>query len=224
MTPSTAKLYIDGAKQDASQPITLEYGIHQLIAKADGYQSVTRYLRVGQASAGVDITLEKSDGTEEESDKKVDDTETTQDKTDRTGEDPDSAGTTTDNDSSKQSTGENTSTEEKTSTKTDTSTDEKTSTKTDTSTEGNTATEDTATDVLTDYYKVYVDAPEGVEIYLDGNYVGISPCSFRKQSGMHVITLRKVGYETRSYTVSVDNEEKDMSYSFVDLVENKTSE
>ena len=54
---------------------------------------------------------------------------------------------------------------------------------------------------------------------MDGNYVGISPCSFRKQSGSYVITLRKTGYETRSYTVRVDDEDKDISYSFADLVE-----
>ena len=62
-----------------------------------------------------------------------------------------------------------------------------------------------------------MDAPEGVEVYLDGNYVGISPCSFRKYSGSHIITLRKSGYETRSYTIQVDKEEKDVSYSFADL-------
>jgi len=66
---------------------------------------------------------------------------------------------------------------------------------------------------------VHIDAPENVEVYLDGNYVGISPCSFKKTSGSHVITLRKSGYETRSYTVQVDEEEKDVSYSFVDLTQ-----
>ena len=66
--------------------------------------------------------------------------------------------------------------------------------------------------------------PENVEVYLDGNYVGISPCSFKKTSGSHVITLRKSGYETRSYTVQVDDEQKDVSYSFVDLtVSSQTS-
>ena len=48
LNPSDAELYIDGSQVDASQPITLEYGIHQIIAKADGYKSLTQYLRVGQ--------------------------------------------------------------------------------------------------------------------------------------------------------------------------------
>ena len=72
-------------------------------------------------------------------------------------------------------------------------------------------------------YAVHIDAPENVEVYLDGNYVGISPCSFKKTSGSHVITLRKSGYETRSYTVQVDEEEKDVSYSFVDLTASSSS-
>lgn len=162
MSPSTAELYIDGSQVDPSQPITLEYGIHQIIAKAEGYKSLTQYLRVGQESAGVDVQLDKVDSDSEES---------------------------TSSSSSGTSTGS-----------------------TDTST-SSTAT----TDTTTTYYRVHIDAPENVEVYLDGNYVGISPCSFKKTSGSHVITLRKSGYETRSYTVQIDEEQKDVSYSFVDL-------
>ena len=156
LSPSTTELYIDGSQVDPSQPISLEYGIHQIIARADGYKSLTQYLRVGQESAGVDVTLDKVDS---------------------------------DSDSTE-------------------STDSSSSTATTT-----TSTADTTTT----YYRVHIDAPENVEVYLDGNYVGISPCSFKKTSGSHVITLRKTGYETRSYTVQVDEEDKDVSYSFVDL-------
>lgn len=71
--------------------------------------------------------------------------------------------------------------------------------------------------VVTGSYMVHVDAPEGVEVYLDGNYIGISPVSFKKVEGAHIVTLRRTGYETRSYTIQVDNEEKDISYSFTEL-------
>ena len=145
LNPSSAELYIDGEKTDPSGPVDLLYGLHQLIARAEGYQSVTRYIRVAQESVGINVELEANDSGEEES------------------------------------------------------------------------TESSA-DTLVDYYQVYVDAPEGVEVYLDGNYVGISPCSFRKTAGVHVITLRKSYYETRSYTVQIDSEEKDISFSFADLV------
>lgn len=151
LSPSSAELYIDGEKVDPSGPVDLIYGIHQLIARAEGYQSVTQYIRVAQESAGINVVLEHNESEEEEESK----------------ESPE--------------------------------------------------------DTLTDYYKVYVNAPEGVEVYVDGNYVGISPCSFRKNAGVRVITLRKSYYETRSYTVQVDDEEKDMSLSFADLVYNGTS-
>lgn len=162
LSPSNAELYIDGSQVDASQPITLEYGIHQIIAKADGYKSLTQYLRVGQESAGVDVQLDKVDSDSED--------------------------------------------------------------RTESSTSSSSSTESTSTvDTTTTYYRVHIDAPENVEVYLDGNYVGISPCSFKKTSGSHVITLRKSGYETRSYTVQVDEEQKDVSYSFVDLTTSSSS-
>ncbi|MDY3658294.1 MAG: PEGA domain-containing protein, partial [Lachnospiraceae bacterium] len=173
MNPSNAELYIDGSEADPSQPISLEYGIHQIIAKADGYKSLTQYLRVGQESAGVDVQLDKADS----------------DSSGSTGES--SSGST-----SSSSTGSTSSAES-------------------TSSAGSTSS---SADTTTTYYRVHIDAPENVEVYLDGNYVGISPCSFKKTSGSHVITLRKTGYETRSYTVQVDEEEKDVSYSFVDLI------
>lgn len=155
LNPSSAELYVDGTQVDASQPIILEYGIHQLIARADGYQSLTQYLRVGDESAGINIVLDKENNTD------------------------DTAGS-----SAEDSSGSSTS---------------------------------STVDTTTDYYKVYIDAPEGAEVYLDGSYVGISPCSFKKTSGSHVVTLRKTGYATRSYTVQIDEEEKDISYSFADL-------
>lgn len=153
--PSSADIYIDGSQADISGPVSLEYGLHQLIARADGYQSITQYIRVGQESAGINVVLESNTAEEEE-------------------------------ESSRESS--------------------------------------SVTDTTTDYYKVHIDAPEGAEVYLDGNYVGISPCSFKKTAGSHVVTLRKSGYVTRSYTVQIDSEEKDISYSFAELVtDNSTS-
>ena len=148
--PASAELYIDGDKIDPSAPVSLTYGIHQLIARATGYQSVTQYIRVAQESAGINVVLDENSA---------------------------------DSDSESSS----------------------------------------SSDTVTDYYKVYVDAPEGAEVYFDGNYMGVSPCSFRKVAGGHIITLRRTGYETRSYTVQIDDEEKDISYSFADLIMNSAT-
>ncbi len=156
MNPSDATLYIDGKLTDTSEAISLEYGIHQLIAIADGYDTLTQYIKVGQASAGVSIIMEKEDASSEE-----DDDEDEKDKED-------------------------------------------------------------AVDISSTY-KVYIDTPEGVEVYLNGNYIGISPVSFAKKPGTHTITLRKSGYVTRSYTIEIDSEEKDITYSFADLLESDTN-
>lgn len=155
MTPSTATLYVDGNLVDTSLPVTLQYGIHQLLAKADGYESVVSYLKVAEASAGIEIELESSDGDEDE--------ETGSNTTVSSGD----------------------------------------------STTGNNTTKN--------YYQVHIDAPKDVEVYVDGNYIGIAPISFRKTEGVHVVTLRKTGYTPRSYTVQVDSEDKDVSYSFEEL-------
>ena len=156
MSPSGAMLYVDGNLVDTSLPVTLQYGIHQLLAKADGYESVVSYLKVAEASAGIEITLEPE---------KEDD------------EDTDTGNSTV--------------------------------------SDGDSVSDNTPT--TKNYYQVHIDAPKDVEVYLDGNYVGIAPISFKKTEGVHVITLRKTGYTPRSYTIQVDSEEKDVSYSFEEL-------
>ena len=144
LEPSQAKLYIDGEKVDTSGPVSLEYGMHQVIVRSNGYQTITTYIKVAQPSGGLSFTLDEVDAGKE-------------------------------ND------------------------------------------EQEAKDKLAQY-KVFVDAPEFAEVYLDGNYVGIAPTSFPKSEGSHIITLRRSGCETRSYTIAVDGEYKDITYSFAELL------
>jgi predicted small lipoprotein YifL len=130
-------VYVDGKLISHAMPISLQYGIHQVIAKAEGYAPLTGYFKVSKPTQNVDLELEKkSEETEKE----------------------------------------------------------------------------------TKEYKVHIDKPEGAEVYLDGNYIGIAPVSFKKEAGSHTITLRKTGYETRSYTINVDKEKKDSTFTFGDLV------
>lgn len=150
VTPSEAEVYIDAEQVDISEPVELEYGVHQMIVKAEGYETITEYVKVGQELASISITLEEA---QEDND-----------------EDEDSY---------------------------------------DSSVSGN---------ELSSGYKVYIESPTDVEVYLDGMYVGMSPVSFKKQPGVHTITLRKTGYVTKSYTVQIDDEPKDVTYSFTDLV------
>ena len=67
-------------------------------------------------------------------------------------------------------------------------------------------------------YRVYIDSPVGVEGYVDGNYLGIAPVDFAKEEGSYVISLRKTGCQTRSYTLQIDGEEKNVNYSFSELM------
>lgn len=71
--------------------------------------------------------------------------------------------------------------------------------------------------------KIYVEKPKNVEVYLDGNYMGIAPISFKKVTGSHTLTLRKAGYQTRSYTIYLYNDGEDITYSFTDLVKETDS-
>ena len=69
-----------------------------------------------------------------------------------------------------------------------------------------------------DGYQVYIDAPTGAELYVEGKYIGIIPTSFDKKAGNYVISVRKSGYTTRSYSLEIDDSNKDVHYSFSELV------
>lgn len=180
ITPATASVYIDGEKIDTSEAVTLTYGIHQLIIRAEGYETLSKYVRVGQEMATLVMELEKQSGTNN-SDSDSDETDSSD--TDHTAQE---GAAETENTASG---GENS-----------TNTDEVISAGSSSS------------------YQVRIEAPEGAEVYVDGTYIGLAPISFPKVTGSHVLTLRQSGYQTRSYTIEVDDQEKDISYSFSQMV------
>lgn len=65
--------------------------------------------------------------------------------------------------------------------------------------------------------RLYIDSPEGAEVYYDGSYKGVVPTGFSKTPGTHVITLRRDGYRTKTYTVTFDDSTDDETYSFTEL-------
>lgn len=177
VTPSEAKVTIDGKNVDVTNPVELAYGVHQMTITAEGYDTVAQYIKVAEPSANISVELEENH--------------------EKTAEEKES----TDVKSDDQKSGEEVEKDEK---------DEK-----EEAAEAGQASETTAT---SGDYRVYIDSPTGVEVYLDGNYIGIAPVSFSKKAGSYVVTLRKTGYQTRSYTLQVDSEEKDVNYSFSELV------
>ncbi len=64
---------------------------------------------------------------------------------------------------------------------------------------------------------ITIQAPEDVEVYQDNLYMGISPVTYDKATGDHTITLRRVGYVTKSYNIEVEDDGRDVTYSFPDL-------
>lgn len=150
VSPDTASIYIDGEEVDISGPVEVEYGVHQMMTKAEEYQTITQYIKVGQENATIQVTMEKDNGE---------------------------------------------------------------------SVSSNTTTTTSETEAAsTSSGKVTIAAPVGTEVYVDGSYVGIAPVSFKKTMGVHVITLRQDGYETRSYTINITDLTTDESMSFSALV------
>ena len=64
---------------------------------------------------------------------------------------------------------------------------------------------------------VTIAAPVGVSVYVDGDYVGISPITFSKVTGIHTITLYKSGYLIKSYTINETDDGEDKVYSYPSL-------
>lgn len=62
--------------------------------------------------------------------------------------------------------------------------------------------------------KVTVSKPSGVNVYLDGEYVGVAPISFTKVTGSHIITLSMSGYLSKSYTVTFSDDGVDKSLEY----------
>jgi len=200
---------MEGEKADYTQPIRLEYGIHQMIVKAEGYETISQYLKVGQQNANLNVELEPV-GTQTSENEEEENTDT--DQSNPAGEaQPETTqpGQTTEGQTNTAQSGQ--ATEGQTNTAQPGQAIEGQTNTTPTGQQQETATGEGT-------WRVKVNAPASVEVYVDGNYVGLAPVSFPKKAGSHVISLRKTGYQTRSYTIQVDAEKKDMELSFSELV------
>lgn len=191
LSPADANVYIDGNKIDTSAYVELEYGVHQMIVKAAGYETISQYLKVGQENANLNVEMEP-DGTQSAGSLTAQAEKTAGNAAEDESERDDASAAT---ETSQESTAETAAA--------------------DTAAAAQAETE-SATGEGT--WRVKVNAPANAEVYVDGSYIGLAPVSFPKKAGSHVISLRKNGYQTRSYTIQVDSEEKDMELSFSELV------
>lgn len=65
--------------------------------------------------------------------------------------------------------------------------------------------------------EITIEAPADAEVYQDNLYMGIAPVTYPKTAGSHVITLRRTGYVTRSHEIEVEEDGRDVTYSFPEL-------
>lgn len=71
-------------------------------------------------------------------------------------------------------------------------------------------------------YSVKVTSPAGAALYVDSVYAGTVPCTFKKTEGTKTITLTQSGYNTVSYSISIESGAGDLTYAFPSMV--KTQE
>ena len=186
VTPSDAAVYIDGMRVNTEGAVDIVYGKHRIYIVADGYQTYSASFNVNYAYKIKEYTLEKEDGTTENS------SSTTQ-SGNSTAQTTETAGSTTEAGTTAGSTTEDSTT------KKDNVKDVNSTTGTKTSN------------------KVTITTPNGASIYFDGEYIGIAPMSFTKVTGSHIITLSKLGYLSKSYTVTFTDDGKDESLQYDEL-------
>ena len=146
--PEQASVAVDGITINTAYPILLSFGLHQVTASADGYDTISEYVNVEGETTTVRLTLDEF-----------------------------VANTVS----------------------------------------GNTVKEDSN-------HTITIQAPADVEVYQDNLYMGIAPVTYKKTEGSHTITLRKTGYVTKSYQIEVTDDDRDLVYSFPELVSETESD
>ncbi len=245
-------MFVDGEEILTEVPHTYKYGKHKLHVMAEGYEPQDHTLKVAEPNATLFIDLEPKEGTEDSaedaSSEEVSSGDAASDYSSvpydysrynvSDGNAADTASTKEKKSSSKASSSATSGTtagvdseaattvaasEDSSSGSSDGNKGSGAATTgdgSDSSSSG--STQDNSNEITG--YRVTFDAPIGAEAYLDGNYVGMMPVSFVKVSGQHMVTLQKAGYETKSYTIHIDKEKTNVTYSFPELVPVKKDE
>ena len=192
VTPEDAEVYVDGEKMLTGTSQFVGYGYHNLKIMAEGYITQHKYLKVGTAKSVVKIELEPESDDTDSSKSSMSDSSAFSLSDDKANKSSASVSVATLPGKSASATSAS-SAEDKNKTK-------------------------TRTNKVIEGHKIYVDDPSGVELYFDGNYIGVTPVSLPKVSGSHEIILKKDGYKTKSFRVNIDSDETDVNYGFNDLV------
>ncbi len=194
ISPFGADLTIDGELMSYASPIELDYGQHNIEVSLGGYITYTGTLKVDTAGKTIRIDLP------EQSSKDA----ATVSETDSGSDNEGSGNNGTDTSSNTGSTDNNEDTGAPSSI--------------DTGDSENVSNDEFDKDTE---HKIYIQNPTGASVYLNGEYMGKSPCSFNKLIGKHVLTFIKEGYDTMSYTVEVKDDNLDTYFNMPDLSRKK---
>lgn len=209
--PENADVFVDGTRMLIGVPQTVVYGYHNLKVMADGYETQTKYLKVGTPKSVISIELEKTeDAASEASSEAAVEASTVK---------TDSAEVSSQSGSSRKDISSETVDVSKLG-----SSQTVSGNSSDSSNSSSSSGTSSAQNQVINGHKIYIDEPNGAEVYFDGNYIGIVPTNVTKVSGNHEVIVKKDGYETKSYRIHIDAEESDLSYKFPDLVKIKKEE
>ncbi len=192
--PPGTDVYVNGKLIDYEEPLTLKYGRHSVTAALTGYTTYKGTLTVSSPNPTVRIDLQQEVAEIEEDEEDEDDEKHTAKPSEEKAEVTDKPI----EDKPSNSSSDNTSLAT-------------------TSPDNKKATEDESEIQYDKKHTMSVNGPEGAEVYLNGVYKGLAPCSFPKQIGTQTISLSKEGCTTRSYTVVINDDNQNVTWTFPEL-------
>ena len=195
--PETAEVFVDGQRVLTKVPQSIQYGYHNLKILAEGYITQTKYLKIGTPKSVISLSLEKDSAAVESSSAASASTLPHKESSDLSSKDASrdkSASTATTAEQKKKET------------------------------VSQNSSDNPAQNKVIEGYRIYVDEPNGAELYFDGSYIGMIPCSIAKISGNHEVILKKDGYETKSYRIHIDTSKTDLDYKFPPMIKIKSDE
>lgn len=229
ITPNYAQLSIDGEMTDYEERVPLEYGVHNIHVELAGYETIDTNIKVASEYGDVTITMDKlaDEILDSSSSSTIYSIGGTSSSTRKSSSSTSSSSTSTTKKVS--TTASVTSSTRKTSSSTSASSSSSaTSTSASSSSTSSSVTDSSSTSssssssssssiIIGDGNTLYIDSPVGAQVYIDGAYVGIAPCSCDKVTGSHIFTFAMDGYITKSHSAYIDDDGNDTTLSFPEL-------
>lgn len=228
ITPEGAQLNINGVPTVYTDEVELSYGKNIIQVTKEGYTSYTGTLHVRQAYQVVKINLaaDTSEAEIVDTSNKDQTNQISSDQTSSSQEEPkddldDEADGNTDDTSEPSSENDNEDNDDKKDTEEKDNSNKKDNKKEDKKEEENTSIEaaDNSATETDSKHTITVNSPTNVKVYVNDAYIGKSPVSFDKIIGTFIVALSKNGYQTASYTITMEDDGENSYLSFPELVE-----